>query len=78
MSRRKRKKTLACRMARTVRGTPKEATVMAPQQEQIRIPQGLTLQRRQVCSPRADERPTLRTSDGHVLAVVEAWMPEPN
>lgn len=53
----------------------KEAPV-SPTQEQIKIPAHLTLQRRPVCSPRADERPTLRTQDGRVLAVIEQWRPE--
>lgn len=57
------------------RGTPLEAPV-SPLAEQIQIPAGLTLQRRPVCSPRADERPTLRTADGRVLAVVEQWRPD--
>lgn len=49
---------------------------MSPTQEQIKIPPALRLERRPVCSPRSDERPMLRTEDGHVMAVVETWRPE--
>lgn len=49
---------------------------MSPTIEQIKIPAGFTLERRHVCSPRTDERPTLRDRDGHILAVVEQWRPD--
>lgn len=57
------------------RAIAKEAP-MSPQIEQLRIPDGLKLQQRHVCSPRSDERPLLVTKDGRVLAVVEAWRPD--
>ncbi len=49
---------------------------MSPTTNETHIPEGMTLQRRPVCTPGSDERPLLRDADGHVIAVVEQWMPE--
>lgn len=49
---------------------------MSPSIEQIRIPAGLTLTVRPTCQPQVDERPTVRTRDGRVLAQVDAWRPD--
>lgn len=48
---------------------------MSPQIEKLQIPPKLVLVRRRA-EPEADERPMLRTEDGHVLAVIETWRPE--
>lgn len=49
---------------------------MSPMQFEPKIPDRMTLERRHVCAPRQDERPTLRDEQGRVLAVVESWRPE--
>jgi len=53
----------------------KEATV-SPQAESLKVPPTLTMHQRPTCQPQTDERPTLRTRDGRVLATVEAWRPD--
>lgn len=72
-----RRKPISYAAGRDKRRRParKEAAV-SPTQEQIRIPPQLRLEHRHVCAPRQDERPLVRTRDGHVLAVVEAWRPD--
>jgi hypothetical protein len=49
---------------------------MSPMFDTPKLPNGFTLERRHVCAPRADERPTLRDEQGRVRAVVEQWRPE--
>lgn len=49
---------------------------MSPQAEEIHIPESMSLERRAVCSPRAEEPYLLRDGEGHVLATVEHWTPD--
>lgn len=50
---------------------------MSPQIAEARIPLGYSLEPRHVCQPRgADERPLLRDREGHVLALVERYVPD--
>lgn len=73
--RRKVMKTAASLLQRNMCGTPLEVH-MNPQAERINIPPTMRLTQRPVCNQRTDERPMLRTEDGHVLAVVETWRPD--
>jgi hypothetical protein len=68
--------TYSKRLKKCMRGRPPKEVAMDPQQEQINIPDSMRLTQRPVCNQRTDERPMLRTEDGHVLAVVETWRPD--
>lgn len=49
---------------------------MSPTQEQVKIPDGWQVTHRATHDPRNDERPMVRTRDGHVLALLDAWRPD--
>lgn len=50
---------------------------MNPQTDRIELPQGYELSRRATCQPNyVDEPMMVRTDDGHVMATIEAWVPE--
>jgi hypothetical protein len=42
----------------------------------IQVPRGFHLERRGRCAPRGDVRPSIRDDAGHVLAVVDIWLPD--
>lgn len=66
----------AARNEKGKRRAARKEPPVSPQSEKIQIPEGLHLERRPTCSPGPDERPTLRTRDRQVMAVVEVWRPE--
>ncbi len=50
---------------------------MSPTSTEIRIPRGTRLERRPTVQPSGnDERPVIRTADGHVLAQLDAFRPD--
>jgi hypothetical protein len=45
---------------------------------ETKLPKGYRITQRPTCQPRQDETKVLRAGDGHVLAAIEAWTPEPS